>query len=91
MPHNIVPVKDDEQKPRADQRREERNHAKIPDVRGRDAADARRSLRKHQAKQKADRSHRSVAGDEKRSDFEEDGMHLREEYGNTAELAGLHK
>ena len=73
-----APVGGDKQKPRADERGEEHEDAKIPDAIGIDADVSRDAERQHQREQQAESGNCAVGRDHQRADVEEDWMHLEQ-------------
>ena len=76
-----APVAGDQQQSRGGERGKQTEDAEIPDFAGIYACDARGTLRQHKRKQHAERSDRAVRRDHKRSDMEENGVHLGQDTG----------
>ena len=76
MPAQVIPVEQNKQEPLTRERREQRHHTQVPYMPGVQPRYARRTLRKKQRQQHAERGHRTIRGNENGSDVEEDGIHL---------------
>jgi hypothetical protein len=76
------PVCDDQEEARTDECGEEHENAEIPDFIGIDVKLARGVNREHKCKQDTHRSDGAIRRDDKRTDVEEDGMHLTKDTGS---------
>ena len=76
MAAQITEIDDDQQQPLSNERGKQRANAKVPNVSGVEAGDARSTLSEKKGEQNAHGSRSAIGRDENCADVEEDWMHL---------------